>query len=401
MVTDTKGDEMPPKPSKEYTDLDKELDIQEFKDSICSYFSGVPDPRRAGNLTYRLDHIFFIILSAMLAGANSINQIAIFSKAKALWIRNLIGIESTPSYGIFWWTLVRIKPEFLRQLLAGWLKTIPEGLKDQILAIDGKCLRGTLESSTLNPALHLVSLFAVERGIILAQQPVESKSNEITAIPVVLDQINIEGAVITSDAMGCQTAIAKQICDAGADYVLALKGNAGGIYDEVVQYFKEAEEAGYEYLEHTFSIETEVKHGRFVKRTVRYVQDVEWLPQFERWEKLTGLIEVVSERKEKGKISIERRHYITSLDSNGQRLGRVIKSHWGIENNLHRQLDVNFIEDASLVNTGHAAENLATFRRLALNMLGTGKGLLERRKKAGWDENYLTEVVRKLFVKSF
>lgn len=126
-----------------------------------------------------------------------------------------------------------------------------------------------------------------------------------------------------------------------------------------------------------------------------------WLPQLGRWEKLKGLIEVISERKEKNKTSIEHRYYITSLDANGQKLRKAIKGHWGIENNLHRQLDVNFVEDSSVANTGDAAENLATFRRLALNMLGSGKGLLERRKKAGWDENYLTEVVKKFFIKSF
>lgn len=385
----------------EYTDLEKEIDVEEFRDSVLRYFSNVPDPRKGYNLTYKLEHIFFIILSAMLAGANSINQVAVFGKVKIQWVKSLIPIDSIPSYGIYWWILVRIKPEFLRQLLGAWLETLPEGLKDQVLAIDGKCLRGTQSNITLNPTLHLVSLFAVERGVILAQQPVEDKSNEITAIPKILEQIDIQGAIVTIDAIGCQTDIAKRICDGGADYILGLKGNAGLIHDEVVLYFKEAKEAGYEYLEHTFFFEKEFNHGRIVSRTVRCVQDVGWLPQLGRWEKLKGLIEVISERKEKNKISIERRYYITSLDANGQRLGKAIKGHWGIENNLHRQLDVNFVEDSSVVNTGYAAENLATFRRLALNMLGSGKGLLERRKKAGWDENYLTEVVKKFFIKYF
>lgn len=386
---------------EEYTDLEKKIDIEEFRDSILNYFSCIPDPRKSYNLTYKLEHIFFIILSAILAGANSINQIAVFSKVKGAWIKGLIEIDTIPSYGIFWWTLVRIKPEFLRQLLESWLETLPEGLKNQVLAIDGKYLRGTQSSITLNPTLHLVSLFAVASGIILAQQPVEQKSNEITAIPKILDQIDIRGAIVTIDAMGCQKAIAKKICDRGADYVLALKGNSGLIHDEVVQYFKEAEEAGYEYLDHTFSFEKDSGHGRVVSRLVRCVQDVEWLPQLDEWEKLKGLIEVVSERTEKGKTCTERRYYITSLDANGKRLSGAIQGHWGIENNLHRQLDVNFVEDDSVVNTGYAAENLATFRRLALNMLGSGKGLLERRKKAGWDENYLTEVIRKFFIKSF
>lgn len=384
-----------------YTDFEKDIDIEKFRDSILSYFSSIPDPRRSCNLTYKLEHIFFIILAAVLAGANSINQIAVFGQAKSKWVKRLIAIDSIPTYGIFWWTLVRIKPEFLRQLLREWLDTLPEGLKNQVLAIDGKCLRGTQSNITLNPTLHLVSLFAVESGVILAQQPVENKSSEIAAIPKILEEINIQGAIITIDAMGCQKDIAKKICDSGADYILALKGNAGLIYDEVVQYFKEVEEAGYEYLDHTFFFENDLGHGRLVSRTVRCVQDVKWLPQLNEWANLKGLIEVISERTEKGKTSIEHRYYITCLDANGERLAGAIKGHWGIENNLHRQLDVNFVEDDSVVNTGYASENLATFRRLALNILGSGKGLLERRKKAGWDENYLTEIVRKFFIKSF
>jgi predicted transposase YbfD/YdcC len=391
-----KGEQMASKSRKkeEYSDLEKELDIEAFKDSILTFFTNIPDPRLSHNQTYKLEHIFFIILSATLAGANSINQIAIFAKAKARWIKELISVETIPTYGVFWWVLVRLKPEFLRELLGRWLNTLSDGLKDQVLAIDGKCLRGTQNSAALNLQLCLVSLFAVDSGLILAQQPVGDKSNEITAIPKILEEANIQGAIITIDAIGCQKKIAKQICNGGADYVLALKGNAGLIHNEVVQYFKEAEEAGYEYLEHTYWVEEDLGHGRAVTRTVRCVQDVEWLPQLDEWEKLKGLVEVISQRTEKGKTSIERRYYITSLDANGKKLARIIRSHWKIENNLHRQLDMNFAEDDSPVNTGNAAENLAIFRRMALNILGSGKGLLERRRNAAWNEEYLTGLMR-------
>jgi predicted transposase YbfD/YdcC len=393
---------MASKPRKsEYTEFESEIDVQEFKDSIINYFSSIPDPREHKKSVYRLEHIFFIILSATLAGANSINQIAIFSQAKARWIRDLIGISTTPQYGVFWWILVRLKPEFLRELLKGWLAGLPEKLREEILAIDGKCLRGTQSGNTLNPALHLVSLFAVNSGLVIAQQPVDEKSNEITAIPKLLDGTDIQGAIVTIDAMGCQKKIAKQICDAGADYVLALKGNAGCIHDEIVGYFSEAKEAGYEYLEHTHHSKEDASHGRVVLRSIRCVQDIEWLPQLKEWEKLKGFIEVVSHRTEKGKKSREHRYYITSLEADAEKLARIIRSHWGIENNLHRQLDVNFMEDASPVNTGHAAENLGIFRRMALNILGAGKGLLERRRRAAWNEDYLTELVEKFFIKSF
>jgi predicted transposase YbfD/YdcC len=271
---------MASKRSKEkYTDLEQEIDIEEFRASILHYFRAIPDPRQACNLTYKLEHIFFIILSAVLAGANSINQIVVFSKAKAQWIKNLIPIDSIPSYGIFWWILVRINTEFLRCLLSEWLKTLPEKLKDQVLAIDGKCLRGTQDSATLNQTLHLVSLFAVENGLVLAQQPVDNKSNEITAIPKILDMIDIQGAVITSDAMGCQKDIARKICENGADYILALKGNQETLADEVENYFNQAEAINFEGVQCDAVGTKDDNHGRIDKREVYVTEDIDWLPQ--------------------------------------------------------------------------------------------------------------------------
>jgi len=387
---------------EEYTDLEKEIDIEEFRVSILRYFSAIPDPRQECNLTYRLEYIFFIILSAVLAGANSINQIVVFSKAKAQWIKNLIPIDTIPSYGIFWWTLVRIKPEFLRCLLSEWLKTLPEKLRDQVLALDGKCLRGTQNSATLNQTLHLVSLFAVENGLVLAQQPVENKSNEITAIPKILDMIDIQGAIITSDAMGCQKDIAGKICEKGADYILALKGNQESLADEVENYFNQAEAINFEGVQCDAVGSKDDNHGRIEKREVYATEDIDWLPQKDMWRNLKSIIMVKSERLLPGMTpTVEKRYYITSLPASAPKIGRAIRKHWGIENNLHRQLDVNFSEDDSVVNTGYAAENFAIFRRLTLNMLGSGKGLLERRKKAAWNEDYLTEIVMKFFIKFF
>ena len=378
---------MPSKKSKiEYPDLEKEIDLQAFRDSVLEYFSSIHDPRSCNKATYPLWYLFFIILSAMIAGANSIYQIAIFAKAKKKWIENLTGLKEVPTYGVFWWILVRLKPNFLKELLKGWLKALPDGLREQILAIDGKHLRGTENNATPNPALHLVSLFSVDSGLVLSEQAVDSKSNEITAIPKILEEIDIQGAIITIDAMGCQKKIAKQIYEKGADYVFALKGNAGLIYDEIKQYFKEAEEVGYEYLDHSFHGENDNSHGRSVIREVRYVQDIEWLPQLQEWKNLKGFVQVKCQRIEKEKTSIEHRYYLTSIDTNGKRISRIIQSHWKTENNQHRQLDINFMEDDSSANIGYAAENLAIFRRMALNILGPGKGLLERRRNAAWNE---------------
>lgn len=386
----------------EYTDIEKEIDIERFRDSILHYFSAVPDPRLESIVTYKLEHIFFIILSAILAGANSINQITMFSKAKAQWIKRLIAIDTIPCYGIFWWILVRIKPEFLRQLLGEWLKTLPEELKNQILAIDGKCLRGTQGDGPLKQTLHLVSLFAVEKGLILAQHPVENKSNEITAVPKILDMIDIQGAVITSDAMGCQRDIASKICENKADYIFALKGNQESLADEVENYFNQAEAINFEGIECDGVGSKDDDHGRIERREVYVTEDIDWLPQKDKWQNLKSIIMVKSERLLPSQpATVERRYYISSLSANALKIARAIRKHWGIENNLHRNLDVNFAEDDSIANTGHAAENFATFRRLALNMLGTGKGLLEKRKMAAWNEDYLTKLVMKFFIKSF
>jgi len=403
LVIDTKGAKMASKSRKEeYTDIEKEIDIEEFRESVLNYFSTIPDPRQPGNLTYKLEHIFFIILSAMLAGANSINQISIFAKAKTRWIKSLIPIETIPSYGIFWWILVKIKPEFLRQLLSEWLDNLPNDLKNQILSMDGKCLRGTQSSATLNPTLHLVSLFVADAGIILAQQPVEDKSNEITAIPKILDQINIEGAIITSDAMGCQKNIAKLITDKSADYVFALKGNQESLADEVENYFNQANAIDFEGIECDAVGAKEIGHGRIEKREIYVTEDIDWLPQKERWPKLKSIIMVKSERLLPDQpLASEKRYYISSLPANAPKVANAIRKHWRIENNLHRQLDFNFEEDGCVVNTGYAAENLATFRRLALNILGSGKGLLERRRNAAWNEEYLTTLISKFFIKSF
>ncbi len=385
----------------EYSDLDQELDIEAFRDSVLDFFRNVPDPRRPQNIVFKLEHIFFIIMSAVLAGANSINQIALFCKAKSQWLKNFIECHFLPSYGAIWWILVRIKPEAMRLLLQNWLQGLPEELREQVLAIDGKRLCGTQGNEAIRPFLHLVSLFAVNSGIVIAHVPVDDKTNEITAIPEILGSVDIRGAVITIDAMGCQKDIAKQICAKGADYVLALKGNAGLIHDELANFFEQAEQDKYDGVEHTAFSEEEAGHGRFVMRITRCVKELDWLPQKGDWEKLTGIIEVVSTRTEKGKTSIEKRYYITSLDVSAEKLARIIRAHWGIENNLHRHLDVNFMEDACTANTGYAAENLAIFRRMALNILGAGKGLLSRRQRAAWDEKYLTELITKFFIKSF
>lgn len=384
----------------EYNELEQELDIESFRDHIFEYFQNVQDPRRQQNITFKVEHVFFIIIAALLAGANNISQISLFCSVKKNWLKKLLGCESLPCYGTIWWTLARIKPEAMRCMLQGWLQILPEDLRDKVLAIDGKHLCGTRDSKS-GKSLHLVSLFAAESGFVLAQHPVEEKSNEITAIPEVLDSVDVTGAVITIDAMGCQKGIAKNIIDKGANYVLALKGNAGLIHDELCNFFEQAQAVGYEGVNHSVFSEEDRGHGRFVKRVVRSVTDLEWLPQAKDWGGLKSIIEIQSTRVVKNVTSTEKRYYISSMCVEAERLARIIRSHWAIENNLHRQLDVNFLEDDSTVNVGCAAENLAIFRRMVLNILGSGKGLSRRRKTASWDEGYLTDLVMNFFIKYF
>ena len=264
----------------------------------------------------------------------------------------------------------------------------------KVIAIDGKYLRRSLGKASEKAVIYRVSAWANTNQLVLGQQKVDDKSNEITAIPKLLNQLDITGTLITMDAMGCQKKIAEQIVDQKGDYLLSLKGNQGTLHKDVKLYFDSEQtcpEVGHEHYD--------AGHGRFEKRTVFASSDIDWLKELHpKWSGLTSIIAVTAERETPKKTTCETRYFISSLDATDpKRLGQIVRAHWGIENNLHWVLDYAFEEDNQRTRLGNSAANMAILRHIALNLIKSDKtakiGIKNRRLKAGWDDDYLLQIV--------
>jgi predicted transposase YbfD/YdcC len=266
-----------------------------------------------------------------------------------------------------------------------------------VIALDGKTLCNSSDTAEGAKAIHIVSAFSAENDIVLGQLATEAKSNEITAFPLLIEMLDLKGAIVTIDAAGCQKEIAEKIRDKGGDYVLALKGNQGKLHDEAENFFKQAlavelQESGCDYYK-----SEEYSRGRLELREVWTIDDLEWLPQKEEWKDLRSLICLRSTRTQTGVTTVEMRYYISSLPSEAFKLAYAIRSHWGIENKLHWQLDVAYREDACKICKDHGAENFSVIRRATLNILKGDKktkaGIKNKRSKAGWDRRYMLELL--------
>lgn len=372
--------------------------IEEFRDSILESFSEVHDPRILSSaIRHELVHIFFITLCAILCGANKLKEIAVYAKDREEWLSTVLKLQhGVPSYSTFWLTFAMLDPAEFHQGFVKWVDRLVEVTAGEVYSIDGKALRGTALEGKPNSFIHMVSLWACSQQLTLGQVKVDSKSNEITAIPKLLKIIDIAGTTITIDAMGTQTAIANQIIEGGADYVLALKGNQSQIHDEVCNFFEQAERVNFEGVNHQVYHTVEEGHGRYEKRTFFVTEDIDWLPDRGRWRGLRSIILLISERTVNGKTSIDRHMYISSLLANARRIAYAIRSHWGIES-CHWTLDVAFQEDLLKARTGHIPENLSLIRKMALALLKQDKktdgGIELKRKKASWNPDYLLSLV--------
>ena len=382
-----------------YSKDSQEIDLQAFRAKLEECLVQIEEPRVEDNQKFEFSTLIGIILCAVVAGANGISDIHHYAEAKQNWLSTWLDFSNgVPSYMAFWWLLVRLKPEQTEKLFRRWLTVLaPEDLKG-IIAIDGKRVKGASHGKTSKSLLHMVSAWSSVRGLILGQVKTEEKSNEITAIPELLNTLNISGAVITSDAMGCQKEIASQIVEKGGDYAIALKGNQQSLHDEVENFFEQAKAMDFDGIQCSRCDSREVGHGRTEERTVYVSNDIDWLPMKEEWAELQSIVMVISKRTIDEKTTKESRFYITTLEPDAERLGRVIRAHWGIENKVHWVLDVTFKEDASQVSTGYAAQNLSILRRLTLNMLrldpDTKTSLKAKRKRAGWNNDYLSHLLR-------
>lgn len=361
--------------------------------SIIHHFSSIEDPRVNRQKKHQLQDIFFISLCAMICGADNWVAIAEFGQAKEAWFTELLGLENgIPSHDTFGAVYAAIDTEQFSVCFSRWVADLANLTEGEVIAIDGKCLRRSLDKASKKAAIHMVSAWAQQNNLVLGQVKVDDKSNEITAIPKLLSRLDIAGAVITIDAMGCQKKIAKQIKQQGGDYVFSLKGNQGNLHDDVKTFFTSSLAPA------VASVSYAGEHDRIETRTLRATADIAWLQERHDWNGLQSIVAVTSKRETGDKVTEETRYFISSLDANDpKRLERVVRAHWAIENNLHWVLDVAFDEDSSRTRKGHSAANLAVIRHIALNLIKAEKtakvGVKIKRLKAGWGHDYLLRVI--------
>ena len=363
---------------------------------FLSHFNDLPDPRQPGKVMYPLAEVLLLALLAVLAGAESFVDIARFGQKKLDLLRRFLPfLNGTPSHdqlgAIFAW----LDAERFQRAFVAWVAA-RMGVPAEVIAIDGQTLRRSHQKKGGKAAIHMVSAFAARQRIVLGQLKVGEKSNEIIAIPKLLEMLAIEGAIVTIDAMGCQRDIAQKIVDKKADYVLALKGNQGSLREDVELFVAEQQANGF--ADTTISRDTTVDgdHGRIETRTTTVIHNVEWLQKRHSWPGLKSIVVVESRREIGGKVEQETRFYITSLAFLASLLGPIVRSHWAVENSLHWVMDMIFRSDECRIRTDHAPANFTTIKHIAYNLIrkASGKDSMRlRRKTAGWDDDFLASLI--------
>ena len=359
-------------------------------------FEGLDDPRQRAKVLYPLDEVLLLVLLGVIAGCESWVEIARYGEKKLALLRRFRPFrDGTPSHDQLGDIFAVLDAEQFQTCFVAWVASLTD-LGADIVAIDGKTLRRSYQEGGAKAPIHMVSAWSAKQNIVLGQVKVSTKSNEITAIPKLIDMLTIKGAVVTIDAMGCQREIAAKIVERQADYVLALKGNQGTLRADVEEFF--AEQKANEYADCTPSRhETlEKNHGRIETRTVTVVGDIDWLTERHPWAGLAGIVMVESCREIAGKTDRESRFYITSLAAPAERIAEVIRGHWGIENGLHWVMDMVFRDDECRIRKDNAPANFATVKHMASNLLRQAPGkdsLRVKRKMAAWDDDYLEAIV--------
>ena len=364
---------------------------------LHDHFAELTDPRRR-KVTYPLINVVVIAVCAVICGADDFVAIAAFGEKKRKWFARFLDLcNGIPSHDRFNAILAAIKPAEFEKCFLSWITTLQEITDGQVIAIDGKTLRRSFDTASGKAAIHMVSAWATTNQISLGQVVVDAKSNEITAIPKLLQMLEIAGCLVTIDAMGCQTEIARKIVEGEADYALHVKGNQPTLHQGMEKFFDD-------HLEDDFArtkvhrYETEDKgHGREETRYYYICPVPDNLPDRSRWVGLKAIGIAISETQRDGKSCNEVRYYILSKYLPGRRFAEAVRGHWGIENRLHWQLDVTFQEDLCRIRKGHADTNFSTLRRTALSMLKNESslkvGVKNKRLAAGWDEAYLEKVL--------
>lgn len=367
--------------------------------SILTHFASLEDPRDERGKEHLLLDIITIAICAVICGAEGWTDIEEYGRAKVHWLQTFLSLPNgIPTHDTFARLFARLEPEQMQQCFIEWIGAISQLTQGEIIALDGKTVRGSYDSSGKG-AIHMVSAWASTNRLVLGQRKVQEKSNEIRAIPELLEVLAIAGCIVTIDAMGCQREIAAAIIDQGADYVLALKDNQPTLFEDVQWLFEQAQSIQFQDVEHDVAQSLDKGHGRIEVRRCYTLSgsELDYLVQKNQWKGLQTVAMVESERRLNGKVSTERRYYLSSLSKDAAVINAAIRSHWTIENGLHWVLDVSFHEDACRIRKDHAPQNMSLLRQIALNLLGQDKstkvGISAKRKKAGWDDAYLARIL--------
>ena len=374
--------------------------------SIASHFSELPDPRTDRHrIRHKLTDMVVIALCAVICGADSWVTVESFGHAKFKWLSGLLKLpHGIPSHDTFSRVFGLLDSVAFERCFINWIKQVIEVTDGQVVAVDGKQLRRSYDTATDHGAIRLVSAWASAQSVTLGQQKVADDSNEIPAIPQLLELLTLSGCIVTTDAMGCHPQIAQQIVDVDADYVLALKANQGQLHEDVKLLFDGIADNQLPDVQTDTAQTTDGDHGRIEIRTAISVSDAEVITPLrgsETFVNLNSVVKVTAQREHNGQTTVKSRYYISSLPADAVQLLNAIRTHWSIENSCHWVLDVAFDEDGCRIRKNNGSQNFAILRRIALNLLKgepTAKvGVATKRLKAAWDTDYLTTVLDTLF----
>jgi len=356
----------------------------------------ITDPRTGRATRHVLLDILLISLCASLCGAQSFTDMALFGRCQQDWFKTWLALpHGIPSHDTFNRVFGLINPTLFRDVFVAWTQSLRHAVAGEVVAVDGKTLRGSTARD--HGPLHLVNVWASANRLILGQWKVADHSNEITALPALLRALELAGCTVTVDALNCQKTVAKEISEADADYVLALKGNHSTLHEEVKTFLDDAVARGWRGVPHQFHETLDKDHGRLETRRYWITEVIDWLADKPQWENLRSVAVVEATRAVRGQVSTERRYYLTSLPADAVRLAGAVRGHWEVENCVHWVLDVQMSEDASVLRQTNAVQNLATLRVLTLNILRRDRtqqvGIRAKQKAAGWSSRYLLHLL--------
>ena len=370
--------------------------------SLVECFSVIRDPRQQSKIEHELIDVLILCILGVICGAEGWADIEEVGHARIGWLqergffKNGIPVDDTIARMIS-----VLDPEALQMSFIEWMKAAEEASGGKVIAVDGKTLRHSYDKKKRKAAIHMVSAFAAENGVVLGQVKVDDKSNEITAIPALLELLDIKGCIVTIDAMGCQEKICEKIIQKEGDYILAVKDNQKAVHNEIDDFFKMACQLDFQAVAHDYFEENHKGHGRVECRRYWITDCLDTLSKPERWSSLKSIGMVEAQRYIEGKTSTEVRYFIASIEPDAKVFANAVRKHWSVENQLHWVLDVSFREDESRVRRDNAAENLSVFRHIAINSLRNEKtckkGIKAKRYKAALQPDYAQIVLNGIF----